>query len=44
MATEEQNQKTIAFVLYAVLTVFYLVGPLQFFTGLSQLVPQYRIV
>ena len=44
MATEEQNQKTIAFVLYSGLTVFDLVGPLQVFSGVSQLAPQYRTV
>jgi transcriptional regulator GlxA family with amidase domain len=44
MATAEQNQKTIAFVLYPGLTVFDLVGPLQVFTGVSQLAPKYRAV
>ena len=44
MATEEQNQKTIAFVLYPGLTVFDLAGPLQIFTSVSQLVPEYRTV
>jgi transcriptional regulator GlxA family with amidase domain len=44
MATEEENQKTIAFVLYPGLTVFDLAGPLQIFTGVSELVPQYRTV
>jgi transcriptional regulator GlxA family with amidase domain len=44
MATGEQNQKTIAFVLYPGLTVFDLAGPLQIFTGVSQLAPQYRTV
>ena len=44
MATEEQNQKTIAFVLYPGLTVFDLAGPLQIFTAVSELAPQYRTV
>ena len=45
MATEEQNrQKTIAFVLYPGLTVFDLAGPLQIFTSVSELVPEYRTV
>ena len=44
MATEEENQKTIAFVLYPGLTVFDLAGPLQIFTGVSELAPQYRTV
>jgi len=45
VAVEEQNQqKTIAFVLYPGLTVFDLAGPLQIFTGVSQLAPQYRTV
>jgi transcriptional regulator GlxA family with amidase domain len=44
MATEEQNQKTIAFVLYPGLTVFDLAGPLQIFTGVSELNPEYRTV
>jgi transcriptional regulator GlxA family with amidase domain len=44
MATEEHNQKTIAFVLYPGLTFFDLAGPLQIFTGVSELVPQYRTV
>jgi transcriptional regulator GlxA family with amidase domain len=44
MTVEEQNQKTIAFVLYPGLTVFDLAGPLQIFTGVSQLAPQYRAV
>ena len=44
MATAEQNQKTIAFVLYPGLTVFDLVGPLRVFTDLSQLASQYRTV
>jgi len=44
MAGEEHNQKTIAFVLYPGLTVFDLAGPLQIFTGLSELAPQYQTV
>jgi transcriptional regulator GlxA family with amidase domain len=44
VAVEEENQKTIAFVLYPGLTVFDLAGPLQIFTGVSQLAPQYRVV
>ncbi len=44
MATEGENQKTIAFVLYPGLTVFDLAGPLQVFTGVSQLAPEYRTV
>jgi transcriptional regulator GlxA family with amidase domain len=44
MATDEHNQKTIAFVLYPGLTVFDLAGPLQIFTGVSELVPEYRAV
>ena len=44
MATDEHTQKTIAFVLYPGLTVFDLAGPLQIFTGLSELVPEYRTV
>src|SRR5918993_1430015 len=45
MAPEEQKQqKTIAFVLYPGLTVFDLAGPLQIFTGVSELVPEYRTV
>ncbi|HEX2742558.1 MAG TPA: DJ-1/PfpI family protein [Rubrobacter sp.] len=44
MTAEEQNQKTIAFVLYPGLTLFDLAGPLQVFAGVSQLVPQYRTV
>jgi len=44
VAAEEQNQKTIAFVLYPGLTVFDLAGPLQIFTGVSQLAPQYRTI
>ena len=44
MATAEQNQKTIAFVLYPGLTVFDLAGPLQIFSGVSELASQYRTV
>ena len=44
MATDEHTQKTIAFVLYPGLTVFDLAGPLQIFTALSELVPEYRTV
>ena len=44
MAAEGQNQKTIAFVLYKGLTLFDLAGPLQVFSGVSQLAPQYRTV
>ena len=44
MATEDQNHKTIAFVLYPGLTLFDLAGPLQVFTGVSQLAPEYQTV
>jgi transcriptional regulator GlxA family with amidase domain len=44
MAAEEHNLKTIAFVLYPGLTVFDLAGPLQIFTGVSELAPQYQTV
>jgi len=44
MATEEENQKTIAFVLYPGLTFFDLAGPLQIFAGVSELAPEYRTV
>ena len=45
MSSKEQNQrKTIAFVLYPGLTVFDLAGPLQIFAGVSALVPEYRTV
>jgi transcriptional regulator GlxA family with amidase domain len=44
MAAEEQNEKTIAFVLYPGLTVFDLTGPLQVLTGLSEIAPEYRTV
>src|ERR671921_773987 len=44
MTTEEQNQKTIAFVLYPGLTVLDLTGPLQVLTALSEIAPKYRTV
>jgi transcriptional regulator GlxA family with amidase domain len=44
MAAEEQNEKTIAFVLYPGLTVFDLTGPLQVLTALSEIAPEYRTV
>jgi transcriptional regulator GlxA family with amidase domain len=44
MATEEHNQKTIAFVVYPGLTLFDLAGPLQVFAGVSRLAPEYRAV
>jgi len=44
MATEDQDQKTIAFVLYPSLTLFDLAGPLQVFASVSQLAPEYRTV
>ena len=44
MTVEEQDQKTIAFVLYPGLTLFDLAGPLQIFAGASELTPQYRTV
>jgi transcriptional regulator GlxA family with amidase domain len=44
MATAEQNQKTIAFVLYPGLTVLDLTGPLQVLTTLSAIAPEYRTV
>jgi transcriptional regulator GlxA family with amidase domain len=44
MATEEQNQKTIAFVLYPGLTLLDLVGPLQVLSTLSTIAPEYRTV
>ena len=44
MSTEEQGEKTIAFVLYPGLTVFDLVGPLQVLTALSTIAPEYRTV
>jgi transcriptional regulator GlxA family with amidase domain len=44
MAAEEQNEKTIAFVLYPGLTVFDLTGPLQVLTALREIAPEYRTV
>jgi transcriptional regulator GlxA family with amidase domain len=44
MSTEEQNEKTIAFVLYPGLTVLDLTGPLQVLTTLSAIAPEYRTV
>src|SRR5215212_7547245 len=44
MTAEEQNEKTIAFVLYPGLTVFDLTGPLQVLTALSEIAPEYRTV
>lgn len=44
MTTVKLDQKTIAFVLYPGLTVFDLAGPLQVFSGVSQLAPEYRTV
>ena len=44
MSTEEQGEKTIAFVLYPGLTVFDLTGPLQVLTALSAIAPEYRTV
>jgi transcriptional regulator GlxA family with amidase domain len=44
MATEEYNQKIIAFVVYPGLTLFDLAGPLQVFAGVSRLAPEYRTV
>jgi transcriptional regulator GlxA family with amidase domain len=44
MATEQDKQKTIAFVLYPGLTVFDLTGPLQVLTVLGTVAPQYRTV
>ena len=44
MATEEQDHKTIAFVLYPWLTVFDMTGPLQVLTALSEIAPEYRTV
>jgi len=44
MAAEGQNEKTIVFVLYPGLTVFDLTGPLQVFTALSRIAPEYRTV
>jgi transcriptional regulator GlxA family with amidase domain len=42
--TEEQIEKTIAFVLYPGLTVLDLTGPLQVLTALSEITPEYRPV
>src|ERR687892_2639193 len=42
--TEEQKEKTIAFVLYPGLTLFDLTGPLQVLTALSEITPEYRTV
>jgi transcriptional regulator GlxA family with amidase domain len=42
--TEEQNEKTIAFVVYPGLTVLDLTGPLQVLTALSMIAPEYRRV
>jgi len=42
--TAEQNEKTIAFVLYPGLTVLDLTGPLQVLTALSEITPEYRTV
>jgi transcriptional regulator GlxA family with amidase domain len=44
MATKEQDQKTIAFVLYPGLTVFDMTGPLQVLTAMSEIAPEYRTV
>jgi transcriptional regulator GlxA family with amidase domain len=44
MTTEQENQKTIAFVLYPGLTVFDLTGPLQVLTALGTVALQYRTV
>ena len=44
MVAEQENQKTIAFVLYPGLTVFDLTGPLQVLTALSAIAPQYQTV
>ena len=44
MATEQEKQKTIAFILYPGLTVFDLTGPLQVLNALGTVVPQYRTV
>ena len=44
MTTEQEKQKTIAFVLYPGLTVFDLTGPLQVLTALSAIAPEYRTV
>jgi transcriptional regulator GlxA family with amidase domain len=44
VATEQEKQKTIAFVLYPGLTVFDLAGPLQVLSTLSAIAPEYRTV
>src|SRR5215213_8288178 len=44
MATEGQDQKTIAFVLYPGLTVLDMTGPLQVLSALSEIAPEYRTV
>src|SRR5215213_7196459 len=44
MATEAQDQKTIAFVLYPGLTVLDMTGPLQVLSALSEIAPEYRTV
>ncbi len=44
MAATQSGEKIIAFVLYPGLTPFDLVGPLQVFTSLSKLAPEYRPV
>ncbi len=44
MPTGEQNEKTIAFVLYPGLTPLDLTGPLQVLTALSEISPEYRTV
>jgi transcriptional regulator GlxA family with amidase domain len=44
MVTEEQDQKTIAFVLYPGLTLLDMMGPLQVLSALSEIAPEYRTV
>src|ERR687897_3355038 len=44
MPTEDQAEKTIAFVLYPGLTVLDLTGPLQVLTVLGAIAPEYRTV
>ena len=44
MPTEQQSEKTIAFVLYPGLTVFDLVGLLQVLSALSEIALEYRPV
>jgi transcriptional regulator GlxA family with amidase domain len=44
MATGEQDQKTIAFVLYPGLTLLDMMGPLQVLSALSEIAPEYRTV